>query len=114
MSDTSPAASRRTKAADDTATQELEARIEGLRAEMDDIVRALAGKAGKQAAEVKEPVTGNRAEEILDELSQVLGDIKRRAGDAEKKVVETAREHPMQSLLVAFGAGFLASLLLRR
>jgi ElaB/YqjD/DUF883 family membrane-anchored ribosome-binding protein len=44
----------------------------------------------------------------------VLGDVKRRAGDAEKKVVETAREHPLQSLLVAFGVGFLASLLLRR
>jgi len=96
------------------AVQELEARLEGLRAEMDEIVRALAGKAGKQAAEVKESVTGNSAEEILDELRRVLVDIKRRAGEAEKRTIETAREHPMQSLLVAFGAGFLASLLLRR
>ncbi len=114
MSDTSQAASRRTKADAGTATQELEARLEALRSEMDEIRRALAGKAGNQAAEFKEASTGNPAEEILDELRQVLGDVKRRAGEAERKVVETAREHPMQSLLVAFGVGFLASLLLRR
>lgn len=114
MTDSSSTGSKRAKAAADKATQELEARLESLRADMDEIMKALGDKAGKQASEVKEAFTGNRAEEILDELREVLGDVKRRAGDAEKKVVETAREHPLQSLLVAFGVGFLASLLLRR
>lgn len=114
MTESSSTGSKRAKAAADKATAELEARLESLRADMDEIMKALGDKAGKQAAEVKEAFTGNRAEEILDELREVLGDVKRRAGDAEKKVVETAREHPMQSLLVAFGVGFLASLLLRR
>lgn len=114
MSDTSSTGSKRAKAAADKATQELEARLESLRADMDEIMKVLGDKAGKQAAEVKEAFTGNPAEQILDELRDVLDQVKRRAGDAEKKVVETAREHPMQSLLVAFGVGFLASLLLRR
>jgi ElaB/YqjD/DUF883 family membrane-anchored ribosome-binding protein len=44
----------------------------------------------------------------------MVSQIREKAGAAEKKVVQTARDNPVQTLLVAFGVGFLASLLMRR
>jgi ElaB/YqjD/DUF883 family membrane-anchored ribosome-binding protein len=61
MSDTSSNASKRAKAAADKATQELEARLESLRADMDEIMKALGDKAGKQASEVKEAFAAKRS-----------------------------------------------------
>lgn len=114
MTDASSNASKRVKAAADKTTKELEARLESLRADMEEIMKALGDKAEKQVSEVAGALSGNPAEQVLEELREVLAEVKRQAGNAEKKVTETAREHPLQALLVAFGVGFLASLLLRR
>lgn len=113
MSDASSNASKRAKAAADKATQELEARLEALREEMDEIRASLGKKAEKKIDALADIFSGDAAEEVLDELRTIVTEIKEKAGAAEKKVVETARENPLQTLLVAFGVGFLASLLLR-
>lgn len=114
MSDTSPNASKSAKAVADKTTRELEERLESLRADMDEIMTTLGRKAEKQAGEFKGALSGNPAEQVLEELRDLLADVKRQAGNAERKVVETARQHPLQTLLIAFGVGFLASFLLRR
>ncbi len=114
MSDTSSNASKRAKAAADKATRELEARLEALREEMDEIRSSLGKKAEKKFDALADVFSGDTAEDVLDELRAVVSQIKEKAGAAEKKVVETAKDNPVQTLLVAFGVGFLASLLLRR
>jgi ElaB/YqjD/DUF883 family membrane-anchored ribosome-binding protein len=113
MSDSASNAAKRAKAAADKATRELEERLEALRAEMDEIKSSLGKKAEQKAGALADIFSGDAAEEVLDELRAIVAEIKEKAGAAEKKVVETARENPLQTLLVAFGVGFLASLLLR-
>ena len=112
MSDASNS-SKRAKAAADKATRELEERLEALRAEMDEIMSSLGKKAETKAEAIADIFSGEAAEEVLAELRAIASDIKEKAVAAEKKVVETARENPLQTLLVAFGVGFLVSLLLR-
>jgi ElaB/YqjD/DUF883 family membrane-anchored ribosome-binding protein len=114
MSDTSSNASKRAKAAADKATQELEARLEALRAEMDEIKASLGKKAEKKFDALADVFSGDAVDEVMDELREMVSQIKDKAGAAEKKVVQTARDNPVQTLLVAFGVGFLASLLMRR
>jgi ElaB/YqjD/DUF883 family membrane-anchored ribosome-binding protein len=114
MSDASSKAFKRAGAAAGESAAELEARLAALRTEMDEILKAIASKAEQQVSEAAEALTGNSAGEMLRELREAASDIRRKTADAERKVVETAREHPMQTLLIAFGLGFLVSLMLRR
>jgi ElaB/YqjD/DUF883 family membrane-anchored ribosome-binding protein len=114
MSDPSSKAFRRAGAAAQETAAELEARLAALRTEMDDILKAIASKAEKQVSEATEALTGDAAENVLRELREAVGEIRRKTADAERKVVDTAREHPMQTILIAFGLGFLVSLMLRR
>ncbi len=114
MSDTSSNTSKRAKAAADKATRELEARLDALREEMDEIMGTLGKKADRKIDALADVFSGDTADQIMQELREVLVEIKEKAGAAEKKVVETARENPLQTLLIAFGVGFLASLFLRR
>jgi len=81
---------------------------------MDEIRASLGKKAENRFDALADVFSGDTAEDVIDELRGIVNQIKEKAGAAEKKVVATARENPVQTLLVAFGAGFLASLLLRR
>jgi ElaB/YqjD/DUF883 family membrane-anchored ribosome-binding protein len=114
MSDTSSNASKRARAAADKATQELEARLEALREEMEEIKASLGQKAEKKFDALADVFSGGAVDDVLDELRAIVSQIREKAGAAEKKVVETARDNPVQTLLVAFGLGFLASLMMRR
>jgi ElaB/YqjD/DUF883 family membrane-anchored ribosome-binding protein len=114
MSDSSSNAAKRVKAAAEKTTEELEARLASLRADLDEVLSAIAGKAEKQASEFSSSIASGPAQQIIEELRDVLAEAKKQAGNAEKKVTQTAREHPLEALLIAFGVGFLASFLLRR
>lgn len=114
MSDSSSSASKRVKAAAEKTSEELEARLASLRADLDEVLSAIAGKAEKQASEFSSSIASGPAQQVIDEIRDVLAEAKRQAGNAEKKVTQTAREHPLEALLIAFGVGFLASFLLRR
>ena len=114
MSDSTSNAAKRAKAAADKTTRELEARLESLRADMDDIMKSLAGKVDEKLDQAADALSDNPAENLLDELRDTLAQLKRHANNAEQTVVDTTRDHPFQSLLIAFGVGFLVSLFLRR
>lgn len=105
---------RRKKApAADVATPDLEARLKTLRAEIDEIQAALGlpADAGVQAAaETAEEI----GEDILKEARRALKQIHKQASTLEATLGVQTRDNPVQTLLIAFGAGFLASLLLRR
>jgi ElaB/YqjD/DUF883 family membrane-anchored ribosome-binding protein len=113
MSDTS-SASKRAKAAANKATRELEARLESLRADMDEIMKTLAGKVDQKLDDAADALSDDPAESLLDELRDTLSQIKRYSNNAEQTVVDNTRDHPFQSLMIAFGIGFLVSIFLRR
>lgn len=114
MTDSSSNAAKRVKAAAEKTSEELEARLASLRADLDEVLTAIAGKAEKQASEFSSSMASGPAQQVIEELRDALAEAKKQAGNAERKVTETARAHPLEALLIAFGVGFLASLLLRR
>ncbi|MFN4225350.1 MAG: YqjD family protein [Hyphomonas sp.] len=95
------------------AVRNLEARLAELRSEIDGIMAELADKTGAKATATAEDMA-DTGEWLLDDLRSAIANLKRQASEAEQKVVAQAREHPVQSLAVAFGVGFLVSMLLRR
>ncbi|MFN4025353.1 MAG: hypothetical protein ACK4MQ_11000 [Hyphomonas sp.] len=110
MSDT-PRKKKVPAAAADTAA--LEARLEALRAEIDDIQAGLAATAGKEAGTAAAKA-GEISEDVLKEARQALKKIHKQAASLEETLGVQTRDNPLQTLLIAFGAGFVASLLLRR
>ena len=114
MSDTSSNGSKRARAAADKPAQELEARLDALREEMEEIKASLGKKAEKKLDALADVFSGGAVDDVMDELREMVSQLREQAGAAEKKVVQTARDNPVQTLFVAFGLGFLASLLMRR
>lgn len=105
MSDTSR--KKKTPAGTDTAA--LEARVEALRAEIDEIQASLAENAEAEAVAAREI-----SEDVLKEARQALKKIHKQAASLEETLGVQTRDNPLQALLMAFGAGFVLSLLLRR
>jgi ElaB/YqjD/DUF883 family membrane-anchored ribosome-binding protein len=78
---------------------------------MDEIMKALAHKAEDEVADVKGKI-GETAEDLMADLRGALNEIRKKAGTAEQVIETNTREHPLQSLALAFGLGFLISLLI--
>ena len=114
MSDTSSSSAKRAKSAAASSARELEARLESLRADMDEIMKTLAGKVDQKLDDAADALSDNPAESLLDELRDTLSQLKRYTNNAEQTVVDNTRDHPFQSLMIAFGVGFLVSMFLRR
>jgi ElaB/YqjD/DUF883 family membrane-anchored ribosome-binding protein len=73
----------------------------------------LAGKATETAKEWASSV-GDAAVHAKDKAQEVLSTAAEKAGDAGKELTTFIRRYPLQSLLVAFAAGFLTAQLVRR
>lgn len=110
MSDSAADSPKRPKSA---STRDLEAKLDSLRADMDEIMKALAHTAEDEVADVKGKI-GETAEDLMADLRGALNEIRKKAGTAEQVIETNTREHPLQSLALAFGLGFLISLLMRR
>lgn len=110
MSDSADNASKRGKS---STAKDLEAKLESLRADMDEIMKALGQKAEDEVSDVKGKI-GETAEDVIGDLRDVLKQIRKQAGSAEQVIESNTREHPLQSLLLAFGLGFLISIVMRR
>jgi ElaB/YqjD/DUF883 family membrane-anchored ribosome-binding protein len=105
-------------------TEDLEARLAALRAEVDEIMLALAAKAEAEKADIEAKVEDaaksaattaeELSEEILRDARRALKQIHKQAASLEKTLGVETRANPLQTLLIAFGAGFIASLLIRR
>ena len=108
-----PESENTAKRARSASTKDLEAKLEALRADMDDIMKALGQKAEEEVAETKGKI-GETAEDLMSDLRDALKEIRKQAGTAEQVIETNTREHPFQSLLLAFGLGFLISLVMRR
>ncbi|MFN4185531.1 MAG: hypothetical protein ACK4M6_12150 [Hyphomonas sp.] len=112
------------KTAKKQGTADLEARLAALRSEVDEIMAALAEKAEAEMDEAEQSAeetvksvadtTEDISEEILKDARRALKQIHKQAASLEKTLGVQTRSNPLQTLLIAFGAGFLASLLIRR
>lgn len=109
------------KTAPKQGTADLEARLAALRSEVDEIMAALAEKAGDEVEQVAEDAMKSAAttaedisEEILKDARRALKQIHKQAATLEKTLGVQTSNNPVQTLLLAFGAGFIASLLIRR
>lgn len=109
------------KTAPKQGTADLEARLAALRSEVDEIMAALAEKAGDEVEQVAEEAVKSAAttaedisDEILKDARRALKQIHKQAATLEKTLGVQTQTNPLQTLLIAFGAGFIASLLIRR
>lgn len=95
-------------------SEDLEARLVSLRAEIDEIMAALAEKAKAEAAETAADTAEDIGEEVLKEARRALKQIHKQAASLEKTLGVQTRANPLQTLAIAFGAGFIVSLLMTR
>lgn len=98
-------------------SEDLEARLVALRAEIDEIMAALAEKAQAEAEEAAQSAADNAediGEEVLKEARRALNQIHKQASSLEKTLGVQTRANPLQTLAIAFGAGFIVSLLMTR
>ena len=86
----------------------------------DEFRAAAAAKAAdiRQAAEARaaqfKEVAGEKVDQIRDATEKTLEDAKAQLKTFTENAEKFAREKPLQALAVAFGAGLLAGLILRR
>lgn len=104
------------KTAPKQGTADLEARLIALRSEVDEIMAALAEAEGAAEETVESVATKAEdiSEEILKDARRALKQIHKQAATLEKTLGVQTSANPVQTLLLAFGAGFIASLLIRR
>lgn len=101
-------------------TADLEARLAALRSEIDGILEAMVEQADaekEEAAKVTEEAktaADDIGEEVLREARRALKQIHKQAASLEKTLGVQTRSNPLQSLLIAFGLGFIVSLLMTR
>lgn len=94
-------AKRASRVAKDT-TEELAHELAALRADVNAILKTL-GSASKDAAGIAK-----------DKAREKLGDVKDKAVSLEDDLIDRVQTNPVQTLGMAFGAGFILSLLMRR
>jgi ElaB/YqjD/DUF883 family membrane-anchored ribosome-binding protein len=95
------------------ARERVMADFKMLASDAEDLLRATAGDLGDKAKEARTRLTAG-----LERAKSTLADWQTQgmesAQAAAKKVDETVRTHPYESLGVAFGVGLLVGVLLRR
>lgn len=92
---------------------EIEAQLHAIRTEVTALA-ALVAAFGKDRAQAFRATAGTMAEGTAEKVLKMTGDLGQEAKKLEQALDERLTEHPVQSLLMAFGLGFLASMLLRR
>lgn len=95
---------------------DLEARLILLRAEIDEMMSSLGNtpEGRSQAAASVAGAAEDVGDDIMKEARKALKQIHKQASSLEKTLGVETRRNPVQSLAIAFGIGFLASLLVRR
>lgn len=102
------------------ATETKQNDVDALRKDIDDLKAALAelSKDVKSSAEAREHRFAEAARSKIEDIEHGAADFAKRAADRGRQSAEavenTVRERPVQSLLVAFGAGLLLAKLLDR
>jgi ElaB/YqjD/DUF883 family membrane-anchored ribosome-binding protein len=84
-----------------------------LRASLDRLSKDVASISQSLAQELKSRATG-KADDLRDRARAVADDVSAKGKESAEALEKTVRERPLQSLLIAFGAGLLLAHLLRK
>ena len=91
------------------ANQRLVADIKLLAHDAEELLRATAGEAGEKIKEVRQ-----RLSQALESARERCGDLQDQTADAMKAADDTIRDHPYESIGIAFGVGVILGLLVGR
>ncbi|HTV39525.1 MAG TPA: DUF883 family protein [Candidatus Sulfotelmatobacter sp.] len=91
------------------ANERLAADIKLLARDAEELLRATAGEAGEKIKEVRQ-----RLSQALESARATCEDIQDQTMETAKAADETIREHPYESIGIAFGVGILLGLLVGR
>ena len=91
------------------ANERLAADIKLLARDAEELLRASAGEAGEKIKEVR-----GRLSKALESAKATCEDIQDQTVETAKAADETIREHPYESIGIAFGVGILLGLLVGR
>ncbi len=105
-------AKRASRVAKDTG-EELSAELAALREDVNAILKTLSG-ASKDVAGIAKDSATHAADDVMRMARDKLGDAKEKVDNIEDNIVRNVNANPLQSLALAFGAGFALSLFMRR
>ena len=91
------------------ANERLAADIKLLAHDAEELLRATAGEAGEKIKEVRQ-----RLSKALESARATCEDIQDQTAETAKAADETIREHPYESIGIAFGVGILLGLIVGR
>ncbi|MFZ1468118.1 MAG: hypothetical protein WAT09_03980 [Paracoccaceae bacterium] len=92
---------------------DLAAEIAQIRQDIGALGKTL-GSAGKARLDALPEAAAHSAEETMESARQALKEIRREVSTLEQRLKRGVVDHPVQSLLVAVGLGFLVAFLIRR
>ncbi len=90
-------------------TEKLITNLKRVATESEELLKATAGAVGDKAHEVRE-----RLSDTLDTAKRNCRELEEKAIDGAKATDKVIREHPYQSIGVAFGVGLLIGVLVTR
>jgi ElaB/YqjD/DUF883 family membrane-anchored ribosome-binding protein len=91
------------------ANQRLVADIKLLARDAEELLRATAGEAGEKIKEVRQRVSN-----ALESARATCENLQDQTADALKSADETIREHPYETIGIAFGVGVILGILVGR
>jgi ElaB/YqjD/DUF883 family membrane-anchored ribosome-binding protein len=96
-----------------TGTEDLQAQLDALRAELAALAGSLQADGKKMAEALKDRAEG-LSEEAKVRARAALHDIRAETDRLEDRLEAQVRDKPLQSILMAFGLGLIVSIFLRR
>jgi ElaB/YqjD/DUF883 family membrane-anchored ribosome-binding protein len=109
----SAAKTEKTAAADQDIVQDISAELEQIKKDIAALGETL-GSYGKARVKAFPDLASDSAEETLESARQAIKEIRREARTLEQTMERRVSDHPMQSLLLAVGLGYLIAFLSRK
>jgi len=91
------------------ANQRLSGDLKNVMHDAEDLLKATAGQAGEKVAEVRSRLSG-----ALESAKSTCHNLQEKTVEAAKVTDKVIREHPYESIGVAFGVGLLIGVLVTR
>lgn len=113
MADMNPKTAKAGGARPTSAEDDTDSQLDAIRAELARLAEMMSVFAKEQAQHLRASAE-TVAEEATEKARKARDDLAHGIGQAEKALDHRVQEHPLQSILMAFGFGVLMSLLIRR
>lgn len=95
------------------SSEEIAAELAALRNDVAALAKSIGGYGKVRAAELRGSAEA-ATDDLLESSRKALKDLRKQIDELEGELETRVREHPLQTLLIAVGLGFLLSLVIRR